>query len=338
MIRSREENLKTKIAGMLPETNALKIKKLPVSGNNRLYRVDVGKQRLVAKHYFTHIGDKRSRLDAEFSFASFAVESGLDCVPRPVARDDPSGIALYSFVDGRKPDVSDVTRVAVTSALNFLADLNRYRNKMATRISTAAEACFSIDDHIGLIEKRLQRLAIIQDPCAKKFVEKELIPVWNKVKPEIFEKAASRGLKTDEVLTPAGRIVSPSDFGFHNALITKDGRFHFLDFEYGGWDDPAKTVGDFFSQIAIPVPLEYLEMFAGGVSGLTPDPEKTLARIGLLLCPYRIKWCCIVMNHFVPVDSDRRRFAGNDLAQTRQGQLAKARELLRSRDALSRRL
>src|SRR5258708_29751946 len=41
-------------------------------------------------------------------------------------------------------------------------------------------------------------------------------------------------------------------FGFHNALLRPSQELCFLDFEYAGHDDPAKMVGDFFSQPAIP--------------------------------------------------------------------------------------
>ncbi len=41
-------------------------------------------------------------------------------------------------------------------------------------------------------------------------------------------------------------IVSPSDFGFHNALLDDGGAISFLDFEYSGRDDPAKLDLRFF--------------------------------------------------------------------------------------------
>ena len=42
------------------------------------------------------------------------------------------------------------------------------------------------------------------------------------------------------------KIISPSDFGLHNAKLGEDGKLAFFDFEYAGWDDPAKTIADFF--------------------------------------------------------------------------------------------
>ncbi|MFA5159623.1 MAG: phosphotransferase [Candidatus Omnitrophota bacterium] len=329
-----DEALKTQIAALLEGRGIVKVERLPTSGNNRLYLVESGSGKFVAKHYFTHAGDKRNRLNSEFSFMSFAFKNGANCLPRPIARDDENHIAIYSFVKGRKPDRSDVTKFAVTNALNFLVELNKHRDKAGKGLPDASESCFSIEAHIDLVERRVNRLSVVTDLHAQQFIKEEFVPVWTKLKKEILGETQSKGVRADEDLPVADRIISPSDFGFHNALIGEDGKFNFLDFEYAGWDDPAKTVGDFFSHLALPVPIENLGMFARGVAGLTSDSAKTLLRIGLLLRLYRIKWCCIALNHFVSIDSERRRFAGNDVEQSQKGQLAKARKLLDSMENL----
>ena len=47
-----------------------------------------------------------------------------------------------------------------------------------------------------------------------------------------------------------------------NALLAaSDKKLRFLDFEYAGWDDPAKLIGDFFCQPAIPAPHSEFERF-----------------------------------------------------------------------------
>jgi len=55
---------------------------------------------------------------------------------------------------------------------------------------------------------------------------------------------------------------------------------------------------------------------------------KTRAR--LLLPAYQIKWCCIMLNEFVPSEQARRNFAaGTELSVDRKTtQLAKARKSL----------
>ncbi len=130
-------------------------------------------------------------------------------------------------------------------------------------------------------------------------------------------------------LAEEDRCLSPSDFGFHNALRRPDGAVFFFDFEYAGRDDPAKMVGDFFSQPEVPVPDAYFDWFSAAVAREWDESSGLLARIKLLLPLYRLKWCCIILNIFLNVDAHRRLFAGEgDFEAARVRQLAKARHAL----------
>ena len=55
-----------------------------------------------------------------------------------------------------------------------------------------------------------------------------------------------------DTLLPEHRCISPSDFGFHNAIKTLDG-VKFIDFEFAGWDDPCKALIDFMLQPKVPI-------------------------------------------------------------------------------------
>jgi hypothetical protein len=83
----------------------------------------------------------------------------------------------------------------------------------------------------------------------------------------------------------------------------------FIDFEYAGWDDPAKTVCDFLCQPAVPVPGHSADPFARALVSDLSDPDWHLRRIGLLRDVYRVKWCCILLNDFLPAGRQRRLFA-----------------------------
>jgi hypothetical protein len=127
------------------------------------------------------------------------------------------------------------------------------------------------------------------------------------------------------------RCLSPSDFGFHNTIRATDGHLCFIDFEYAGWDDPAKLVADFFCQPELPVPPRFFEEFAQVIARQTSNPELHLSRFRFLLPVYRLKWCCILLNEFLPAGAERRRFAYPTLSdQTRkEEQLQKVRSALR---------
>ena len=80
----------------------------------------------------------------------------------------------------------------------------------------------------------------------------------------------------------------------------------------------------------MPVPFYYFDMFAQTVAAELPEPATQLKRMGLLFPVYQVKWCCILLNDFLPPGSERRRFAdGTSTQEERQAeQLAKARKVL----------
>jgi len=163
-------------------------------------------------------------------------------------------------------------------------------------------------------------------------VESELVPAWREVRAGLEDVSRSEPACFDVPLDAADRCLSPSDFGFHNALLEENGRLCFLDFEYAGWDDPAKLICDFLCQPDCPVPRECLSVATECLARHLRDREWFERRIDYLMPLYRIKWCCILLNEFVETDSDRRRFAlGHDVEPSlKKTQLAKARDMLKS--------
>jgi hypothetical protein len=150
--------------------------------------------------------------------------------------------------------------------------------------------------------------------------------VWEEVKATVLRTNTE---STSEPLPSGARCISPSDFGFHNSIVKTDGALVFLDFEYAGWDDPAKMVCDFFCQPAVPVPTREFERFSIDVARAVGASSNLFsARCHLLLPLYRVKWCGIMLNEFVRADRGRRAFAlGDEVAESRKvAQLAAARK------------
>jgi hypothetical protein len=108
------------------------------------------------------------------------------------------------------------------------------------------------------------------------------------------------------------------------------GRLRFFDFEYAGWDDPAKLLCDFRCQVELPVPPPLWQEFLVKILELLPHADRVAWRVKWLLPVYQLKWCCIVLNEFLPEGQARRRFSAVDRAGQRQPdmQLPKARQLL----------
>jgi hypothetical protein len=299
------------------------------SGNNRVFSVTAGEHRYAAKVYYRHSADTRDRLQAEYAFLTCAARAGIQCVPRPVASDARLGIGVYEYIEGRKLGAAEIDAGCVEQAAQFILQLNQEPAHQAGRgLPNASEACFSIAEHFAMVDGRIGRLAGVGtadalDREARGFVA-TMTARWQLAKAQILNGAQSVGIDPAAALDE--RCISPSDFGFHNALATEDRGICFIDFEYAGWDDPAKLVGDFFSHPAVPVEAAHFERFVGTVMRYAPDPAKLATRARLLLPVFQTKWCCIILNEFLPDAAQRRRFAdpGRDVTARKKEQLAKA--------------
>ena len=184
-----------------------------------------------------------------------------------------------------------------------------------------------------LTDMRMRKLLSLSavseiDHQALLFVRK-LDRVLKNLKDDILARCSTISLQLDA----ADRCISPSDFGFHNALLRDNGKISFIDFEYAGWDDPAKMIGDFFSQPAIPVSLKHFDSFISGALGYSKNNYELAQRARLLLPLFQIKWCCIILNDFLPDDARRRHFANPNLEplQRKRWQLEKSQQLFYSR-------
>jgi hypothetical protein len=311
----------------------------PLTGvaNNRVFRVEASGGVALLKSYFRHPDDPRDRLGTEFAFARFAWDGGVRSIPQPYACDTEAGLGLFEYVPGRLLRPGEVDDDAIDQALAFYRDLNRDRlHPDAARLNLASEACFSLEGHLTCIHRRVERLTTLEvaadvDRAAAERVTGELVPAWRDIAASVRRLAPERGLSLHDELPPADRILSPSDFGYHNALLAADGRLRFVDFEYSGWDDPAKLICDFFCQPAVPAPQAAFDRFARTAASILPCPEVHVSRAELLLPVYRVKWCCIVLNDFLPVGGRRRQFSGPAAVQLER----KARQLEKARHALA---
>jgi hypothetical protein len=284
---------------------------LPLSGgkNNRVFRLDMPDgASLILKSYFAHPADRRDRLATEWAFLNYAWSRGIRNVPQPLAHEPATQSGLYSFMPGDR--LRRVNAAHIDAAAAFIRALNDFSHRVH-ELPLASEACFTLGQHIAAVERRIARLKAIDRDLplgheATFFVRTLLMPSWQDARARLEREARALGLGFDDGIAEADIIASPSDFGFHNALIHENGSIAFIDFEYAGQDDPAKLVCDFFCQPDVPVPKYAMPRF---IDALGLD-EHHRARCRLLLDAYRIKWICIILNDFLAAGAARRVFAG----------------------------
>lgn len=335
-----ETALEAEVAALLARAGraagALTLRPCPTGGNNRVYAVETDSGPVLAKRYFTSPADPRDRLKAEWDFLGYAVNAGVGCVPRPLACDAGARLALYEFLEGRPLTESEIGPSEIAAAADFILALNAPEARVnAAHIGAASEGCFSIAAQFALIGRRVARLQAIEPEGSTgreaATLAGEIARVWEDLRNSTEAALSRRGIGLDGELPPESRVLSPSDVGFHNALRRPDGTLAFFDFEYAGWDDPAKLVADFLYQPEFPPEVGEGETFAARVlEGLGCD-SGVRERARILRPLFALKWCCIMLNPFLGDGPERRRFADRERGgeSYKSSRLAKAAARLR---------
>jgi hypothetical protein len=242
------------------------------------------------------------------------------------------------FIEGVRPQLAEVDENHVDQAIAFFFEANRGLDHPETlRIPPASEACFTIAEHITCTQTRVERLHHIPlhdeaDAAAADFVHCVLTPTWTHVRRTVEAQWPSEEAR-NAVLPQCERCLSPSDFGFHNSLRERAGRLRFLDFEYAGWDDPAKLIVDFANQPDMILDRVLSDRFRGALINASADTDSLSRRATALEPVYIVKWACICLNDFLGLGRSRRQFTEERITDHR---LQRELQLSRSRDMLAR--
>ncbi len=295
-------------------------------GNSQIVQLCLeSDKRLALKVY----ADEPNRIKAEYEAFSLLAKCGEKRIPKGVQRDDRWNMALYEWVDGEViqcPDSKDVN-----DALDLLSRFHKWR--VAPDFRAFPNASASIFSGQELERQVIQRLAILRHnagdfPMLSEYLDNELVPEIDKQ----IQKTKSRWsiLAYEAVVPRSERTLSPSDFGFHNALRNREGHLIFLDFEYFGWDDPAKLVGDFLLHPAMNLSIELKrEWICGAKKIYGPLMHERLIQLLPLL---GLCWCLLLLNEFRrDLWVRRKRAAGaayRDRSSILKTQLGKSHELL----------
>jgi len=300
-------------------------------GNNRLFRVEtVAGQAYALKSYPRLPSDPRDRLSTEFRALQFMRCHGIGRVPKPIAKDHDAGYALYEWIVGEpaRPGAG-----AIDDAVTFIRELHGVeRAARAAAIGSASEACFSAQSVVDQVQVRLAALQAQASvhPQLGTFLDAEFAPRAERVIAHARKNYSKAGLEFETPVAHQLRCLSPSDFGFHNALAQADGHIAFLDFEYFGWDDPVKLVSDFVLHPGMDLTVELQKRFLDSISDVFRTDQTFTSRLESSLPLYALRWTMILLNEFIPERWARRVVAGRGgvRAAILQAQLGKARNML----------
>jgi thiamine kinase-like enzyme len=282
------------------------IQPLPGAFNSLVFRIltERGAQYLLKK-YLIHKDDPRDRFSTEFFGLSFLWNNGIRAIPEPICSDRKQRIGVYRFIDGKKLKPEEISINDVYLAGDFLGRLHSLTKiEGAESQPIASEACFSLKAYIKCIEGRLRRLKTlpIKNNAFESlhlYLEGDFLPFFAETKEFVRQRATRHRIDINKELQKDEKTLSPSDFGFHNAIKCKDGSLVFVDFEYYGWDDPAKMIADFYLQPAIPVPYTYREAFFETVHQFLGEDVALVKRLPSVYILLALKWCLIMLNVFL---------------------------------------
>lgn len=298
-------------------------------GNNRLFRVRTAAgDSFALKEYPRREGDSRDRLAVEFGALEFLGRCGLSVVPRAIAADRTKDCALYEWIDGEpvhNPDARDID-----AAADFAQDLHSLRQTSgAEKLPPASEACLSANELVAQVRRRAARLKTIAstEPRLAAFLDDTFDPVAERIEAWARRGYESHGWAFDQPIASDQQTLSPSDFGFHNAIRRKDGSLAFVDFEYFGWDDPVKLTSDFMQHPGMTLTAAQHDRFLTRAKVIYGGESAYAQRFALIYPLYGLRWCMILLNEFLPERWEARHRAGvhvdRDVATSTQ--LEKAR-------------
>lgn len=272
--------------------------------NNHLFLCRGTHGSLVIKRYRQqNFGALVSRRDAEVAFLNHAALAAPEFVPMLLAVHANEDMIAMSVVDGeRYLEGRKIPESHIHAAIDFYRKLNNDKVAVRNYLVAAREGYLSISAHLGHVARRIAALSTDHLPNdVRPSAEAALSEVRRRF--ETAQKVLLQSIAAGEVsdeLSPEYVQLSPGDFGFHNALRVGD-KPVFIDFEYAGFDDPAKTVADFFLQPKVPVePTLFDRMVAEAAVAMTPAALNTRARLlGRLLS---VKWIAIILG---PLDGEK---------------------------------
>ena len=291
-------------------------------------------QQSIAKLYEPPRMGRLDSLEVESQALRFFACHDLAGVPRPLALDELRRWLLMTNVPGERRAADEVGEPDVQALLHFLKLLDDLGEKDGARqLPAASEATFSLRQLHGQLSHRLECLweSPDDDDVAgemRDFLDNDLFMALQVFLSRAETQLRRAGLTADDELAAEHRRLSPSDFGFHNALRADDGTWSFVDFEYFGWDDPAKTLADLLLHPRMPLAPPLQRLLVRERLAVLPNDTNLLTRLRATLPVFGIQWCLILLNEFLPESRQRRQAAGVGDTDQRPTQLGKARALL----------
>ena len=298
--------------------------------NGRVFKVVSNYNAFAMKFYPPLDKDSRDRLETEYRAFSFLHDANLTVTPRALARIDESRVALYEWIDGSI--VKDPSDADVDDVITFVRRIKELSDATPQdTIGVATEASLSAQQLIHQIESRLQRLQAVApgENALAKFLADDVVPAIASQTGMVRRDYTGRSAALSGEIKPSHRILSPSDFGFHNSIRCHNGPLIFVDFEYFGWDDPIRLVSDFVLHPGMKLSDNNRRRFVSASLDIFSTDDGFAHRLDLHYPLVVLRWCMILLNEFLPEKWNARTATDTKFVEAVQlEQLKKAQVML----------
>ena len=269
------------------------LKRLQGGINNRVFSCGSANKLWVIKGYTPRQPGQHDRMQAEVEFLQFAQRVAPCCTPALYQIDHERRCVVLEHLEGKAfPEGVQPSETSVVEAVEFFRKINS-RHRLAKRCihQNASEGFPSLRGHLRNVHERLERMNCSHlDPKFRRQVgtlleqlHRELAETKHRT-----DRMIDQGMVDDEI-DDGLRCISPSDFGFQNAIQTPQG-VCFIDFEFAGWDDPAKAAQDFVLQPRVPVAKSPSPL----LDAIPPEHRMIVDRRYEAMGPIlQLKWVCI---------------------------------------------
>ncbi|VFM96608.1 MAG: hypothetical protein BECKG1743D_GA0114223_103292 [Candidatus Kentron sp. G] len=269
------------------------------------------------------------RLESEYTGSRIMHALHLGPIPAPIRAHRGLDAAMYEWIDGK--GVTSPNADHIDQALQFLRQLHQHRN--APGFAAFQHASNPLVSGAGFERQLRQRLASLLDcspeyPELQTYLSHEFSPLMERAI-DWVRSAWDIAPGYDEPLPRERQTLSPSDFGFHNTLertlprvalphstntpfndrqqpiglAGEDNRsalpcaaLVFLDFEYFGWDDPAKLIADFILHPGMSLGADLKRQWLQGAIGVYGTDVRP--RLRLIFPLIMLAWCMILLNEY----------------------------------------
>lgn len=224
------------------------------------------------------------------------------------------------FEAGAPKRASDLRADDLVALARFAAALHRFSpDSVDHPFRKAISPAFSARDVLASIEAR-QRDFLMTAPEAYPEVRTFLWDTDVEGTPRRHVGAAVAGLSDadiDRTLPHSAWRLTTNDFAPHNVIFLPDGSFTVVDFEYFGWDDPARLVMDFVTHDqSLGLSTDGISVFLGAYRAAIDLSDRAWARFERMRLLMEVEWAAIHLSAMTPRRVAPKQFASPDFDLT----------------------